>query len=680
MRKVRFGVVGTNFITDWVIAGAKQDSRFELAAVCSRTEERGRDFASRYGIPEVYTSLEAMVSGDCVDAVYIATPNFLHASQSILCMSCGKHVLCEKPLASTAAEAREMLAASERYNVTLMEAMKPTLTPNFKSVMDNIGKAGKVRRYFSSYCQYSSRYDRFKAGEAVNAFRLEYSNGAIMDIGVYTIYPMVVLFGMPDRISASGTLLSSGTDGQGSALFRYGDGMEAAVLYSKIADFTDTYSGTLRLKKEVECGNRKTVYAITVEDERKEEEFLRETSGCKDQLDRIEGILRTLEIYLASPLMEFVGKAPLLKPPITETNVLKMNKNFKAAKELYHFIASYEGDGFSVKREKICLHPFSESVAEEFAEAAELIGFLAYEHGSGQEEVFSKRYADYLRELKRNEEEKERQNLKMLKKRVAETGKGAEEYMLALENKVRELETQCMEIPEMKAQTEKAVSEIERLQKERKEADEARFQSERLLAETRTEHLAETARIRADYESRLLEESRRAKEECARLEQRHAEELSVKETEYSEKLQTAEAGFEQKLSEYRENERKEKQEADKKLQGLTEENEQLQKEAESNREEAKRWEREKLLSDARMNALKREYGVFTGKEDFTSRESFNEIEKQYQTFRSFFKEEWKKTKKRIKNEILHPAAEKEKDSSAQEDKTFDQANGKESGE
>ena len=450
--------------------------------------------------------------------------------------------------------------------------------------------------------------------------------------------------------------------------------------YSKIADFTDTYSGTLRLKKEVECGNRKTVYAITVEDERKEEEFLRETSGCKDQLDRIEGILRTLEIYLASPLMEFVGKAPLLKPPITETNVLKMNKNFKAAKELYHFIASYEGDGFSVKREKICLHPFSESVAEEFAEAAELIGFLAYEHGSGQREVFSKRYADYLRELKRNEEEKERQNLKMLKKRVAETGKGAEEYMLALENKVRELETQCMEIPEMKAQTEKAVSEIERLQKERKEADEARFQSERLLAETRTEHLAETARIRADYESRLFEESRRAKEECARLAQRHAEELSVKETEYSEKLQTAEAGFEQKLSEYRENERKEKQEADKKLQGLTEENEQLQKEAESNREEAKRWEREKLLSDARMNALKREYGVFTGKEDFTSRESFNEIEKQYQAFRSFFKEEWKKTKKRIKNEILHPAAEKEKDSSAQEDKTFDQANGKESGE
>ena len=236
MDRIRFGVVGTNFITDCVIAGALQDSRFELVAVCSRSEERAEEFARKHDIPHRFTSLEEMAASPFIDAVYIATPNFLHASQSILCMSCGKHVLCEKPLASTAAEAREMLAASERYNVTLMEAMKPTLTPNFKSVMDNIGKAGKVRRYFSSYCQYSSRYDRFKAGEAVNAFRLEYSNGAIMDIGVYTIYPMVVLFGMPDRISASGTLLSSGTDGQGSALFRYGDGMEAAVLYSKIAD------------------------------------------------------------------------------------------------------------------------------------------------------------------------------------------------------------------------------------------------------------------------------------------------------------------------------------------------------------------------------------------------------------------------------------------------------------
>ena len=235
MDKVRFGVVGTNFITDWVLAGAAQDSRFELAAVCSRTEERAEEFARKYNIPHRFTSLEEMATSPFVDAVYIATPNFLHASQSILCMSYGKHVLCEKPLASNEVEAKAMIEASGRYNVTLMEAMKPTLTPNFRSIMENIGKVGKIRRYFASYCQYSSRYDRFKAGEYVNAFNPEYANGAVMDIGVYTIYPMVVLFGMPERIMASGTVLSSGADGQGSVLFRYPE-MEASVLYSKIAD------------------------------------------------------------------------------------------------------------------------------------------------------------------------------------------------------------------------------------------------------------------------------------------------------------------------------------------------------------------------------------------------------------------------------------------------------------
>ena len=236
MAKVRFGVVGTNFISDWVIAGAREDPRFELVAVCSRTRERGEEFAARHAIPNVFTSLDEMASSPLIDAVYIASPNFMHASQSILCMNHGKHVLCEKPLASNAREAREMIEASERYGVALMEAMKPTMTPHFRALADNLARVGTVRRYFASYCQYSSRYDRFKAGELPNAFNPAMSNGAIMDIGVYTIYPMVVLFGRPDRISASAVMLSSGVDGQGAVDFSYGGSMQATVLYSKIAD------------------------------------------------------------------------------------------------------------------------------------------------------------------------------------------------------------------------------------------------------------------------------------------------------------------------------------------------------------------------------------------------------------------------------------------------------------
>ena len=235
MNKIRFGVIGTNFITDWVIAGAKQDERFELVAVCSRTQERAYEFAAKYDIPYTFTSLEEMAASPLIDAVYIATPNYLHASQSILCMKHGKHVLCEKPMASNAYEVKQMIAASRQYGVTLMEAMKPTLTPNFRVLREALPKAGVIRRYFASYCQYSSRYDKFKEGIVLNAFKPELSNGAMMDIGVYTVYPMVVLFGRPNKISASGVVLSTGTDGQGAVNFEY-EGMNATVLYSKIAN------------------------------------------------------------------------------------------------------------------------------------------------------------------------------------------------------------------------------------------------------------------------------------------------------------------------------------------------------------------------------------------------------------------------------------------------------------
>jgi len=235
MRTLRFGVVGTNFITDWVIAGARQDERFKLTAVYSRKQETADAFAAKHQIPYTFTSLEEMVKSPLIDAVYIASPNFLHASQSILCMKYGKHVLCEKPFASNAREVREMIAASRQYNVTLMEAIKPTLTPNFTAVRENLSRVGVVRRYFSCYCQYSSRYDKFKEGVVLNAFKPELSNGAMMDIGIYTVYPMVVLFGRPQKIDASGIVLSSGADGQGAINFTY-EGLNATVLYSKIAN------------------------------------------------------------------------------------------------------------------------------------------------------------------------------------------------------------------------------------------------------------------------------------------------------------------------------------------------------------------------------------------------------------------------------------------------------------
>lgn len=236
MKKIRFGVVGTGNIVSKVIEAARLDARFELTAVYSRTQGRADVFATQHRIPHTFTNLQAMVSSDLIDAVYIASPNSCHCQQSILAIEHGKHVLCEKPLASNAKEARIMIEVAKKHEVLLMEAMKTTLEPNFDALRRAMQEIGAIRHYSASYCQYSSRYDNFKRGIIENAFKPELSNGATVDIGIYTIYPMVVLFGKPTEIQALGTVLHTGVDGQAVVNFKFDNGMTASVCYSKLSD------------------------------------------------------------------------------------------------------------------------------------------------------------------------------------------------------------------------------------------------------------------------------------------------------------------------------------------------------------------------------------------------------------------------------------------------------------
>ncbi|SFL98985.1 Gfo/Idh/MocA family protein [Pelosinus propionicus] len=232
---VRFGVVGTSRIVDEFIRCAKLHSEFSLNAVYSRTKEQGRIFAERHGIKNRFISLEEMAQSDQIDAVYIASPNSLHAEQAVLFMYYGKHVLCEKPIASNRRELSMMVESARHHQVLLMEAMKSTFLPNFQAVKQNLHKIGAVRKFFSNFCQYSSRYDAYKMGEIPNAFNPVLSNGSIMDIGVYCIYPAIYLFGKPKKVIANGILLDSGVDGAGSIVLHYSD-KEVIISHSKITN------------------------------------------------------------------------------------------------------------------------------------------------------------------------------------------------------------------------------------------------------------------------------------------------------------------------------------------------------------------------------------------------------------------------------------------------------------
>ena len=235
---IRFGIIGTNTITEKFLKAGGQHDRFEVSAVYSRTEERAREFASHHGAKHSYHSLESFASSTEVDAVYIASPNSFHAEQAITCMKQGKHVLCEKPMASNQQEVANMIKVAQEEGVVLMEAVKSTLMPGFKTLQDHLSKIGRVRRYFGNFGKYSSRYDAYKEGTVLNAFNPQFSNGSHMDLGIYGVYPMVVLFGAPLSIKASGVKLASGVDGQGSMIASY-EGLEAVITHSKI---TNTYA------------------------------------------------------------------------------------------------------------------------------------------------------------------------------------------------------------------------------------------------------------------------------------------------------------------------------------------------------------------------------------------------------------------------------------------------------
>jgi predicted dehydrogenase len=251
-KAVRFAVIGSNFITDAFLASSKRVRGFELAAVYSRTAERATEYAALHGAPRTFTSLTELGQCDEVDAVYIASPTSEHCRQAIQLLEAGKHVLVEKPACSHAVELEQVLAAARASGKTFMEAMRPLKTPNFLAVQAALAELGPVRHFAGSFCQLSSRWPAYLAGERPNAFLPELSNGALMDLGCYAVYSAVALLGPPDEVTYAPLMLPTGVDGGGTVLLQYAEGTVATLVISKMSH-TFNYSelqtegGTVRV-------------------------------------------------------------------------------------------------------------------------------------------------------------------------------------------------------------------------------------------------------------------------------------------------------------------------------------------------------------------------------------------------------------------------------------------------
>ena len=168
---IRLATIGTNFITDWLMEGILELDEIQLTAVYSRNLEKGKQFAAKYNVEKVYDNYEEMAKDPEIDAVYVASPTYMHYAHSITMINYGKHVLCEKPVCSNREELDILIKAAKEQGVVFMEAMKNVHSPGFHAMMDNLHKIGTVRRATIQYCQYSSRYDNYKRGIVENAFK-----------------------------------------------------------------------------------------------------------------------------------------------------------------------------------------------------------------------------------------------------------------------------------------------------------------------------------------------------------------------------------------------------------------------------------------------------------------------------------------------------------------------------
>lgn len=233
-RKIKYGTIGTSWITEEFIRGATQSDCYELYGVYSRDIKKAEAMAAAHGAAAAYDSLEAMA--ECgIEAVYIASPNGLHYEQTLYFLNRGIHVICEKPAATKPGQLAEMFQTADKNGVFLFEAFRHINSPGFQVIKEHLAAIGPVRNVLLTYNQYSSRYDAFKAGEEPNIFNPAFDGGALMDLGIYPISFAIGLFGKPDKIIGSRVALRNGVDGVGAVIFDYQDFL-CTISYSKIAE------------------------------------------------------------------------------------------------------------------------------------------------------------------------------------------------------------------------------------------------------------------------------------------------------------------------------------------------------------------------------------------------------------------------------------------------------------
>ncbi len=191
MRKVRWGVLGgAKIAIEKVVPGMQKGELCEVVAVASREPAKAERAAERLGLQKAYGSYEALLADPDIDAIYNPLPNHLHVPWSIRAAEAGKHVLCEKPIALSAEEARTLIAARDKAGVKIGEAFMARTHPQWLRARDLVreGRIGELRAITGTFSYFNADPNNIRN-------QADIGGGALMDIGCYPITLSRMIFG-----------------------------------------------------------------------------------------------------------------------------------------------------------------------------------------------------------------------------------------------------------------------------------------------------------------------------------------------------------------------------------------------------------------------------------------------------------------------------------------------------
>jgi predicted dehydrogenase len=217
---VRWGIAGPGGIAKGFADGMRLVDDGVITAVASRSQERADAFAAEFGIPTAYGDYRALADDPEIDVVYVATVASQHEANTLLFLEAGKHVLCEKPFALSAQQARRMAGAARDRGLFLMEAMWSRFLPAYRElqrVLDEgrIGEVLQVEADFGFRWPFDPEHRHFDLGTG---------GGGLLDLGIYPVQLCTLVLGLPERVAAFGHVGETGVDEQVAAVLDHGEG------------------------------------------------------------------------------------------------------------------------------------------------------------------------------------------------------------------------------------------------------------------------------------------------------------------------------------------------------------------------------------------------------------------------------------------------------------------------